>query len=163
MDELEELPECVEEKDIVSNTPAKLKTPPASPPVAPPPKKKARGKKTALIKRYLDNFDSTVEDVPSESDLKKMSIETLETKLKLQEQKKVVTTVRPAQLGERLVGLVSAVLDFLLKTDGEITKPNEQDEELIRCVNLELGCLSTYLGNRTQIAGHLAINTGKVV
>ena len=90
-----------------------------------------------------------------------MSLDTLRTKVKLQEQQKVATVVKPSGLGEQIVGLVSSLLDFLLRTDGEISQVNQSDAELIRCVNEELGVLSTLLSNKVQIASHLALNTGR--
>jgi hypothetical protein len=71
--------------------------------------------------------------------------------------------LQPSGLAETLIGFVSQCLDFLAQTDGEITRLNDEDEELRRCVSEELGSLATYLNHKVKIASHVALNSGRAI
>jgi hypothetical protein len=118
--------------------------------------------KQRLVKRYLENFDSKNGVTPTQDEIKKMSTTQLKDRLKLIEVKHTVA-LKPTGLAERVISLVSVLLDTLLQTESEIQKVNENDDELRRAVQSELGSLATYLNNKVQIMSHLALNTGKVV
>jgi hypothetical protein len=156
MDELEELPvveqhsEVVAEQELPSSKKRKrtaVKKPP---------------KKAVLVKRYLDNLDSSKQSPPSEVDLKNMTVARLETLCTLQ-QKKATHNMQPSGLAVTLISFVSQCLDFVAQTDNEITRLNEEDEELKRAVSEELGSLATFLNNKVKIGSHLALNTGRAV
>ena len=164
MNELEEIPE-VEINDV---TPAVAEVADVLPVrkgkrkrEAPKPAKKL-GKKAQLVKRYLDNFDSSKQEPPTESEVKSMSVAKLETLCTLQE-KQQTHAIQPGGLAASLIGFVSNVLDFLARTDGEITRLNEEDQELKRCVTEELGALATFLNNKVKIASHVALNSGRAI
>ena len=91
-----------------------------------------------------------------------MTLAKLRQAVKLQEQRQTAN-LRPTGLSERVIGLVSVLLDFLAGTEGEIARANSSDAELQRAVQEELGALSTFLTNRMQIGAHLALNTVRAV
>ncbi len=165
MDELEQIPEIDEsavlstpvdthDSVVVSSTKKRKR--------AAAPKKKKKARKPELVKRYLDNFDSSKQVPPTEDELKSMSVAKLETLCCLQE-KQQTHKLQPSGLAETLIGFVSQCLDFLAQTDGEITRLNEDDQELKRCVSEELGSLATYLNNKVKIASHVALNSGRAI
>jgi hypothetical protein len=169
MDELEQIPEidadfCVPVptdnivEDTKSDTTNKKRK---RAPVATK-KKKKKPRKPELVKRYLDNFDATKQTPPTEDQLKSMTVTKLETLCTIQE-KQQTHKLQPSALAETLIGFVSQCLDFLAQTDGEISRLNEQDEELRRCVSEELGSLATYLNNKVKIASHVALNSGRAI
>jgi hypothetical protein len=91
-----------------------------------------------------------------------MTVAKLETLCTIQE-KQQTHKLQPSGLAETLIGFVSQCLDFLAQTDGEITRLNDEDEELRRCVSAELGSLATYLNNKVKIASHVALNSGRAI
>ena len=166
MDELEDIPEInadfclpVPNDDIVENPTTKKKR---KRPTQTVKKKKKKPRKPELVKRYLDNFDSSKQTPPTEDELKGMTVAKLETLCTIQE-KQQTHKLQPSALAETLIGFVSQCLDFLAQTDGEISRLNEQDEELRRCVSEELGSLATYLNNKVKIASHVALNSGRAI
>jgi superfamily I DNA and/or RNA helicase len=126
------------------------------------PSKTKQSEKQRLVQRYLENFDAKNGIAPTHDEVKRMSTLQLKDRLKLIEVKHTVS-LKPTGLAERVISLVSAVLDTLLQTESEIQKVNESDDELRRAVQSELGSLATYLNNKVQILSHVALNTGKVV
>jgi hypothetical protein len=168
MDELENIPELADDlilsvpvpvDDVVSDTKSTTKKRKRSVATA---KKKKKPRKPELVKRYLDNFDSSKEVPPTEHELKSMTVAKLETLCTIQE-KQQTHKLQPSGLAETLIGFVSQCLDFLAQTDGEITRLNDADEELRRCVSEELGSLATYLNNKVKIASHVALNSGRAI
>jgi hypothetical protein len=127
-------------------------------------KKKAPviSKKQQLVNRYLKNFDASKNVPPSEEEMKGYTVVKLQTLCTLQE-KQQTHKMQPSGLAVSLIGFVSNILDFLAKTDNEITRLNAEDDELKRCVAEELGSLATYLNNKVKIASHLTLNTGRAV
>jgi hypothetical protein len=125
-------------------------------------KKKKKPRKPELVKRYLDNFDSSKQTPPTEEELKGMTVAKLDTLCKLQE-KQQTHKLQPSGLAETIIGFVSQCLDFLAQTDNEITRLNQEDAELRRCVSEELGSLATYLNNKVKIASHVALNSGRAI
>jgi hypothetical protein len=165
MDALEEIPTiletAVQSTQMVLNNNKKRKLPSA---IKPPkqPKQSKQSEKQRLVKRYLENFDSQTGTTPSHDEIKRMSTTQLKEKLKVIALKHTVA-LKPTGLAERVISLVSVLLDTLLQTESEIQKLNESDDELRRAVQSELGSLATYLNNKVQIISHVALNTGKVV
>jgi hypothetical protein len=157
MDALEEIPEIASAAVDMSIIPTKKRKSPEKPIV-----KVKQSEKQRLVKRYLDNFDASKTTPPSHEEVKRLSVSTLKERLKCIEIKQTAS-LEPTGLAERVIGLVSVLLDTLLQTESEIQKANESDLELRRAVQSELGSLATYLNNKVQIASHLALNTGKVV
>jgi hypothetical protein len=159
MDELEEIPEILSTAVDMSIIPTKNRKSPEKTVV----KAKAKqSEKQRLVERYLENFDASKGVSPTHEEVKRLSVSTLKERLKCIEIKQSVS-LQPTGLAERVISLVSVLLDTLLQTDSEIQKTNESDLELRRAVQSELGSLATYLNNKVQIASHLALNTGKVV
>jgi hypothetical protein len=169
MDELDELPTIMEQDECEIVAEQEL---PAAPAKKQPPRKRKKPaastttakkpKKAVLVKRYLDNFDSSKQPPPSEADLKSMTVAKLETLCTLQ-QKQATHNMQPSGLAVTLIGFVSQCLDFLAQTDNEITRLNQEDEELKRAVSEELGNLATFLNNKVKIGSHLALNCGRAV
>ena len=163
MDELDDLPLIVEQEEQACEVEQELSAVPST-------KKKKRKKpavtkkpkKAVLLKRYLDNFDSSKQQPPTESDLKSMTVAKLETLCCLQ-QKQAAHNLQPSGLADSLIGFVSQCLDFVAQTDNEITRLNSEDEELKRAVSEELGNLATFINNKVKIASHLALNSGRAV
>jgi len=169
MDELDELPTIMEQDECEVIAEQELPPPPAAEAKKQPRKRKKpaaatakKPKKAVLVKRYLDNFDSSKQAPPSESDLKSMTVAKLETLCTLQ-QKHATHNMQPSGLAVTLIGFVSQCLDFLAQTDNEITRLNAEDEELKRAVSEELGNLATFLNNKVKIGSHLALNCGRAV
>jgi hypothetical protein len=165
MDELEHLPEIKQDVVLPISAPSntvmpdtksgkKRKRPPAT--------KKKKPRKPELVKRYLENFDSSKHTPPTEDELKNITVAKLETLCTIQE-KQQTHKLQPSGLAETLIGFVSQCLDFLAQTDNEITRLNQEDEELKRCVSEELGSLATYLNNKVKIASHVALNSGRAI
>jgi hypothetical protein len=157
MDELEPLFEVEEVR--VPNKRKRTDVKPAPPPTKKP--KKNNNKKADLVKRYLQNFDSSKDIPPDAKEVKSMSIATLENLCTLQE-KRSAHQLAPSGLAESVIGFISLVLDGIAGTT-EISRLNSEDEELKRCVSEELGCLNTFLGNRLKIASHLTMNSAHAV
>jgi hypothetical protein len=162
MDELEELPTVIE-STLLAHTPA------VQAPVISSTKKRKKPEKTTksskksdLVKRYLQNFDSCSEAPPSDAEIKAMSVVKLETLCTIQE-KQATHKLQPSGLAEQLIGFVSQCLDFLAQTDDEISRLNAEDIELRKCVTEELGSLATYLNNKIKIASHVALNSGRAI
>jgi hypothetical protein len=171
MDELEQIPEIDDDvvfpvlessNDTMSNAKSSTTKKRKRDVVAPKKKTKKKPRKPELVKRYLSNFDSSKATPPTEGELKSMTVAKLETLCSLQE-KQQTHKLQPSGLAETLIGFLSTCLDFLAKTDGEITRLNAEDEELRRCVSEELGSLATYLNNKVKIASHVALNSGKAI
>jgi hypothetical protein len=158
MDELEP-PFYVEEILAPTN---KRKRTAEKPPAPPPTKKPKQNKKADLVKRYLQNFDSSKEKPPDAQEVKSMSISTLENLCSLQE-KRSAREIAPSGLAESLIGFISLVLDGVAGTNSEISRLNAEDAELKRCVAEELGCVSTFLGNRVKIISHVTVNSAHAV
>jgi hypothetical protein len=157
MDELEPLFEVEEVRAPTTN---KRKRTDVKPP-PPPTKKPKKNKKADLVKRYLENFDSSKEKPPDAQEVKSMSISTLETLCTLQE-KRSAHQLAPSGLAESVISFISIVLDGIAGTT-EISRLNSEDAELKRCVSEELGCLNTFLGNRLKIASHITMNSAHAV
>jgi hypothetical protein len=158
MDELEPL---FEVEEVLAPTSNKRKRTDVKPPAPPPTKKPKKNKKTDLVKRYLQNFDSSKEKPPDSQEVKSMSIATLENLCTLQE-KRSAHQLAPSGLAESVISFISLVLDGIAGTT-EISRLNSEDAELKRCVSEELGCLNTFLGNRLKIASHLTMNSAHAV
>jgi hypothetical protein len=157
MDELEPLFEVAE---VLAPTSNKRKRTDVKPP-PPPTQKPKKNKKADLVKRYLQNFDSSKDKPPDANEVKSMSISTLETLCTLQE-KRSAHQLAPSGLAESVISFISLVLDGIAGTT-EISRLNSEDAELKRCVSEELGCLNTFLGNRLKIASHLTMNSAHAV
>jgi hypothetical protein len=157
MDELEPL---FEVEEVLAPTSNKRKRIDVKPPPTPT-KKPKKNKKADLVKRYLENFDSSKEKPPDAQEVKSMSISTLENLCTLQE-KRSAHQLAPSGLAESVISFISLVLDGIAGTT-EISRLNSEDEELKRCVSEELGCLNTFLGNRLKIASHLTMNSAHAV
>jgi hypothetical protein len=166
MDELDELP-IIDSSEISTSARVLLST---KPDIATTTKKRKRevntnkpkSKKADLVKRYLQNFDSSKEKPPTDDELKSMSVVKLETLCTIQE-KQSTYKMQPAGLAESLIGFVSQCLDFVAQTDNEISRLNSEDDELRRCVAEELGSIATYLNNKIKIASHVALNSGRAI
>ena len=163
MDELEQIPE-IDDYAVLSTptTTHDAVVPTSTKKRKAAPKKKKKARKPELVKRYLDNFDSSKQVPPTEDELKSMTVAKLETLCTIQE-KQQTHKLQPSCLAETLIGFVSQCLDFLAQTDGEIARLNEDDQELKRCVSEELGSLATYLNNKVKIASHVALNSGRAI
>jgi hypothetical protein len=157
MDELEPL---FEVEEVHAPTTNKRKRTDVKPPVQQT-KKPKKNKKADLVKRYLENFDSSKDKPPDAQEVKSMSISTLETLCTLQE-KRSAHQLAPSGLADSVISFISLVLDGIAGTT-EISRLNSEDEELKRCVSEELGCLNTFLGNRLKIASHLTMNSAHAV
>jgi hypothetical protein len=158
MDELEPLFEVEEVRAPTTN---KRKRTDVKPPAPPSTKKPKKNKKADLVKRYLQNFDSSKEKPPDANEVKSMSISTLETLCTLQE-KRSAHQLAPSGLAESVISFIPLVLDGIAGTT-EISRLNAEDAELKRCVAEELGCINTFLGNRLKIASHLTMNSAHAV
>ena len=157
MDELEPL---FEVEEVLAPTSNKRKRTEVKPPPTPT-KKPKKNKKADLVKRYLENFDSSKEKPPDAQEVKSMSIATLENLCTLQE-KRSAHQLAPSGLADSVISFISLVLDGIAGTT-DISRLNSEDEELKRCVSEELGCLNTFLGNRLKIASHITMNSAHAV
>ena len=116
MDELDDLPTIMEQEEEHELPPPepkkqrKRKTPGAT---------AKKPKKAVLVKRYLDNFDSSKEKPPTEADLKAMTVAKLETLCTLQ-QKQATHNMQPSGLAVTLIGFVSQCQHSIFQDENEL-------------------------------------------
>jgi hypothetical protein len=164
MDELDDLPKILDATEFIIPASTTSVQPVSTPTITKKRKKPttSKSKKADLVKRYLQNLDSTKEAPPTDAELKSFSVAKLETLCTIQE-KQSTHKLQPSGLAESLIGFVSQCLDFVAQTDNEICRLNSEDTELLRCVSEELGSIATYLNNKIKIASHVCLNSGRAI
>jgi hypothetical protein len=165
MDELDDLPKILDGEftiPTIATSVQPISTPTSTKKRKKPDRTTSKPKKADLVKRYLQNLDSTKEVPPTDAEIKSMSVAKLETLCTIQE-KQSTHKMQPSGLAESLIGFVSQCLDFVAQTDNEISRMNSEDSELLRCVTEELGSIATYLNNKIKIASHVVLNSGRAI